>query len=163
MASSLYSAVMTGVFFLLTQEGPKSPQDAAWMRLDAKSALEKRRQFLSSERPPGLLDRIEEKGDGFFVEFVWAFRSAFAREKSGEAFALEQRLGDVERGAGYAKGVSGVHDRPSFFLYAAQHLVLDLDHVVRIEERTVVKERFSDGGRAGEDLWPYLSPKYCAI
>jgi len=119
------------------------------MRLDAKSALEKRRQFLSSERPPGLLDRIEEKGDGFFVEFVWAFRSAFAREKSGEAFALEQRLSDVERGAGYAKGVSGVHDRPSFFLYAAQHLVLDLDHVVRIEERTVVKERVGHVARAG--------------
>lgn len=121
------------------------------MRLDAKTAIEKRRQFLSRKRPAGLLDRIEEKGDRFFVEFVWTFRSALAREKSGQAFALEQCLGDVKRGSGYAKGVGGIDDRAAFFLDAAQHLVLDLDHIVRIEERTVVKERFGHvaGARMG--------------
>lgn len=69
------------------------------MRLDAKSALEKRCQFLSSERPPGLLDRIEEKGDGFFVEFVWAFRSAFARSLNRFLLAACSRF---ERAAGVA-------------------------------------------------------------
>ena len=121
------------------------------MRLDARTALEKRGQFFSRERPAGLPDRIEEKGDRFFVEFVRTFRSAFAREKSGQAFALEQCLGDVERRPGYAKGVGGVDDRAAFFLDAAQHLVLDLDHVVRVEERTVLKKRIGHvaGARMG--------------
>lgn len=118
------------------------------MRLDARAAHEKRRQFFSREHPAGLLDRIEKKGDRFFVEFVRTFRSALAREKSGQAFAFEQCLGDVKRGSGYAKGVSGVDDRAAFFPDAAQHLVLDLNHVVRVEERTVVKKRVGHVARA---------------
>ena len=132
----------------MPQERTKSPQDAAWMRLDARAALEKRRQFFSRKHPAGLLDHIEKKGDRFFVEFVRTFRSAFAREKSGQAFALEQCLGDVKRGSGYAKGVGGVDNRAPFFLDAAQHLVLDLDHIVRVEEGAVVKKSVGHVARA---------------
>ena len=119
------------------------------MRLDATALCQKRRQLLALEHPPGLSYSLEENGQCFVVELVRSLRSALARQQPRKAFALEHLLCDIEDGPGQAKGLSGFHHRTTFFLDASQHLVLDLDQIVWIEERAVEKEGIDDSLRMG--------------
>src|SRR5262249_426075 len=111
------------------------------MHLDATPLEQNRRQLLAFEHPSSLLNSRDEDSHRFVVELVGLFRSALAWQQSWQTLALEQCLSDIENRARHAKGLGSLHNRTPILLDAAQHLVLDLHQIVRIEERTVAKER----------------------
>lgn len=111
------------------------------MHLDATPLEQKRRQLLAFEHPSSLLNSLDEDSHRFVVELVGLFRSALAWQQSWQTLALEQCLSDIENRARHAKGLGSLDNRTPILLDAAQHLVLDLHQIVRIEERTVAKER----------------------
>jgi hypothetical protein len=82
-------------------------------------------------------------------QFVPAVRAPLARQQAGQARAAKGPLGLIKRRAGQTKGRRGAPDRLLIDLHLAQHLVLDLDEIVRIEELAVAEERMSDRPGAG--------------
>jgi len=77
-------------------------------------------------------------------QLVRATRSRLVRQKSGQTFAVEGRLRLVERLSGEAKRARDGRHRLVIDTHATQHLVLDLEQVVRVEERVVGEERIGD-------------------
>ena len=124
------------------------------MRLDATALRQNRRQLLAFEHPSSLLYSLEQDGHRFVVELVGPLWSALARQQPWQALALEQLLSDIEDRAGQTKGLGRLHHCTTLLLDAAQHLVLDLHQIVRIEECAVAKERIghSLGVRVGGAL-----------
>ena len=76
-----------------------------------------------------------------------AVRSRLLRDQSSEAIPFECGLGLIERRPRQPGFVSGAADRDLFGFDSSQHLVLDLDQVVGIEEAAVLKQ--SGGDRFG--------------
>src|SRR5262249_51344361 len=103
------------------------------MHLDATPVEQKRRQLLAFGHPSSLLYSLDEHSHRLAVELVGPFRPALAWQQSRQTLALEHRLGDIEDRARQPKGLGGLYHRTTFLLNAAQHLVLDLRQIVRIE------------------------------
>src|SRR5215469_1292168 len=116
------------------------------MHLDATPLEQKRRQLL-------------------VFELVGLFRSALAWQQSWQTLALEQCLSDIENRARHTKGLGSLHNRTTFLLDAAQHLVFDLNQIVRIEECTVAKESigYSLGMRMAGTLCAQGLPTACML
>src|SRR5712691_8622711 len=117
------------------------------MRLYATALRQKRRQLLAFEHPSSLLYSLEQDSHRFVVELVGPLRPALAWQQSRQALALEQCLSDIEDRAGQTKCLGCLHHRTIFLLDAAQHLVLDLHQIVRIEERALLEERIGNSLR----------------
>ena len=90
---------------------------------------------------------------------------ALARHQPWQALALEQLLSDIEDRAGQAKGLGRLHHWTALLLDAAQHLVLDLHQIVRIEECAVAKKRIAHslGARVGGTLCAQGRPTTLAL
>ena len=117
------------------------------MHFDTTALRQKRRQLLALGHPPSRLYSLEQDSHRFVVELVGPLRPALVRKQSRQAFALEHRLSDIEDRARQAKGLGRLHHSTALLLDAAQHLVLDLHQIVRIEERAVAKERIGNSLR----------------
>ena len=86
-----------------------------------------------------------QDGEVLFGELVRSLRSALAGQQAGQALAIEQLSRDIINRPRQPKGFCRLHHRTAVLFDAAQHLVLDLDQVVRIEECTLAKERIRHG------------------
>jgi len=75
----------------------------------------------------------------FLPQLVSGSRSPFVWQQTGETRLLKSCLCLIERGSREAKRFGGLADRLLVDLYLAQHLVLDLQQVFRIEELAVSK------------------------
>ena len=135
------------------------------MHLDATPLTQERCQLLAFEHPSSLLYSLDEDSHRFVVELVRPFRPALAWQQSRQALALEQCLSDIEDRAGQTKGLGRLYHRTTFFLDAAQHLVLDLHQIVRIEECAVAKERiaYTLGMRMAGALCAQGLPTTCTL
>src|SRR5262249_58556461 len=81
-----------------------------------------------------------ENRDG---KLVSALGAPLVGQQSGQAALLEAHLRLVKRRPGEAKFARGFRNRPLFHADLAQHLVLDLQQVVGIEEVAGLKEWMS--------------------
>ena len=120
--------------------------DAARVHLNLESFPDGIGQLLRSQGSiRGLLLRNEPHHFG--SQFVAALRAALVRKQAEESVLLKGCLRLIERGARKPAGVCGLADRALVDVNLAQHLVLDLDQVVGIEEAAVLKQRIGNGFR----------------
>ena len=97
-------------------------------------------------------------------QFVATLRAAFVRKQAEYAVPLKRRLSLIERWTREAEGLRGLADRTPVDVNLAQHLVLDLQQVVGIEEVAVVKQRMGDGLRTRvEDRETYFYLAHCTL
>ena len=85
--------------------------------------------------------------DYLLGQFVTLFGPAFVRNQAGQPRLLEGCLRLIKRRPGKAERCRRLADRVPVFLDATQHLVLDLNQVVGVEELAVVKELVVDSVR----------------
>jgi hypothetical protein len=117
----------------------QSSVERAGMNRDSKMASDRlRRSFAPADILPAVptLDEVEN----FLGALVVAPRSARARQQSGNAFLLERLIGDIEGLPADAKRFGHLADRAPLDAVAAQHFVLDLHTVARIEEVVLADE-----------------------
>jgi hypothetical protein len=133
----------SAAFFLMTQQ---AAFDASRMDLGPETLLEQAGQFRD---PDGrlFLAGLDEESQDLVVQLVRLLGAAFVGHQAGEPTLLEgfQRL--IERGPGEAESRRGARHRVTLALYAAPHLVLDLDQIPGIEEAVLGKLRIGDGAR----------------
>ena len=77
------------------------------------------------------------------------FRASFLGEKTGQAIRLKGSHGLIEGNAGESKLLCRIDDRHAIDTDPSQHLVLDQQQVVRIEEFAVAKKWVDDSRRLG--------------
>jgi|SRR5947209_7450247 len=113
------------------------------MHLHREALLNGLGQLFGSER--GIFGALlEDKNHHFAGQLVPALRTPFVRKQAEYSVLLKRRLRLVERGAREAEDQRGFADGVLVDVNLAQHLVLDLQQVVGIEEVAVLKEGMSD-------------------
>ena len=113
------------------------------MNLNAKPFLNGLGQLFGSKRRI-LGSLVENKIHYFAGQLVPSLRAAFVREQAKHPVLLKCRLRLVEGGAGESESVRGFADGLLIHVNLAEHLVLDLQKVVGVEEIAVLKQRVSD-------------------
>ena len=130
-------AVGSASFFFLPRQ---SALDAAWMNRNAELFLNRGSQLSYAQRGlfgSGLLHIAEHFGR----QLVRSPRPTFFGNQTGQSLSLKIQLGLIVGRARKSKGGSRLTDRLLLDLHAAQHLVLDLDQVVGIEELVLMEQR----------------------
>jgi hypothetical protein len=92
--------------------------------------------------------RIDDELQHRRGELVGAVGTGLVRDQRGQATLLEGRLGLVERRTRETTGLGRFGDRALVDADQSQHLVLDLQHVVGIEEFVALEQRVNDAARA---------------
>src|SRR6266568_5517820 len=117
---------------------PQAPLNAARIHLNPESLLDGLDQLFRSERR--IFDSLlGDKLHHLVGEFVSRLRTAFLRKQAGYSVLLKRRLCLVERGARETEGTRRLADGVLVDVNLTQHLVLDLQQVVGIEEIAVLK------------------------
>jgi hypothetical protein len=122
--------------------------DASRVNLDIEIRLYKSCQLNETERRI----RHSHGSNGlhhFRYQFVATSGAALQRHQACQASLLEGCVGLVKRGPRKSEHVCRLGNRPVIDMYLSEHLVLDLKHVVRIEETAVPEQRMLDILRAG--------------
>src|SRR6185437_13913096 len=98
--------------------------------------------FGRKRRILGLL--LDHKIHYFAGQLVPSLRATFVREQAEHTILLKSRLRLVEGGARKSESARSFADGLLIHVNLAEHLVLDLQQVVRIEEIAVLKQRVSN-------------------
>src|SRR2546421_4936280 len=93
--------------------------------------------------------RLFEPVDDLVGELVRPLRSGTLGQQPGHPARLENRLSLVEGRSREAEVGGHLADRLALLAAPTQHLVLDLDHVARVEEQIAGRE-----GGVADRLWP---------
>jgi hypothetical protein len=126
---------------------PQLPLDAAGMNLHAEALADPLGQLIGTDTRIGgarLRDELQHR----WGELVAGMRSGLVGNQASQAPLLECLLGLVERRAREPTGLGGLADRSLVDIDQSQHLVLDLQQVVGIEELAAREQRVRDATRA---------------
>jgi hypothetical protein len=131
---------LSGVFF----HASHGALEAARVDVEPKASVNPGQQRPDAERRV-LRALRHHKGHHGVVEFVGAVWPAFSRHQTGDSPLLEGGLGLIERRARDPKRVGGArHGRP-LDVHLAEHFVLHLHEIPRIEKVVRGKQRGLDG------------------
>lgn len=109
-----------------------------------KPFLDPVHQFRQSNR--GLfLARLANEGKNLLGELVCLLGTAFVWDQAGKAILLEGRLSLVKRGSRKTEARRRIGNGLAFGPHPAQHLVIDLNQIPRIEELVLKKQLVADG------------------
>jgi len=117
--------------------------NAARMHLNSKPLLNGLGQLFGGE-PRILGSLLDHKIHYFAGQLVPSLRATFVREQAEHPVLLKCRLRLVEGGARESESMRSFADGLLIHVNLAEHLVLDLQEVVGIEEIAVLKQRVSD-------------------
>jgi len=122
--------------------------DTSWVNFDAEAFLNPVSQIRQSN---GwfLLAHLPNECEDFLGELVRLLGTALVWHQTGKTVLLESRLCLIERWPRKTEVCRGIGHGLSFGPHPAQHLVLDLDQIARIEEIVLKKQLVADGLRAG--------------
>jgi hypothetical protein len=83
---------------------------------------------------------LEEEIDDGVGELVGVSRAWALRDQARQAGAVVERLGLIEHGTGKPERLGDRGDRGPLDVNAAEHLVLDLHEIARVEELAAVEQ-----------------------
>jgi hypothetical protein len=122
---------------------PQGPFDRARVNGQAKTGSDALGKSGRPQRRIGEPFLAHEGHDGI-VHFVSAARAPLTRKKTRQASPLEGRPCLVDRRPRKSEILCGAANRFAVDPNAPEHLILDLDQIVRVEETILVKEFVSD-------------------
>ena len=122
---------------------PEPPLDAARMNPHTEVVLDLLHQFLGRQRRRGA-SRLDQELHDIGGQIVGPPRCSFPRGQAGQAPSLEGGLGLIEGRAGETEGGRCLTHRLVFDPRLAQHLVLHLQQVPRVEEIAVLEQGVGD-------------------
>ena len=119
------------------------PLNAARMYLNPETFLNSLGQLFWTEC--GVFgSQLKDKIHHFAGQLVSSLRTTLVRKQAEDSVLLEGRLRLVEGGAREPEGACRFADGVAVHVNLAQHLVLDLQQVVGIEEIAVLKQGVTD-------------------
>lgn len=125
----------------------KLPLDAPGMNLDVEFLLREVAQLREVQRRLRF-SHCEQELHHFRREFVAAPGTSLQRNQPRQPSLFEGGICLIERGARKPKFVGGLGNRPVVDMDLAEHLVLDLNDVVPVEEIAVLEQRMAHTLRA---------------
>lgn len=121
--------------------------DTSWMNLGAEAFLDPFHQVRQSNGR-FFLAHLANECEDLLGELVRLLGTALVWHQAGKTVLLEGRLCLVERWPRKTEVCRRIRHGLSFGPYAAQHLVLDLDQIARIEEILLEEQLVADVFRA---------------
>src|SRR5207249_6604020 len=125
----VYGWLRSAEFFLMAQQ---AAFDTSWMNLGPKAFLDPFHQVRQS-KGRFFLAHLANECEDLVGELVRLLGTALVLHQTGKTVLLEGRLCLVERWPRKTEVCRRIRYGLSFGPHAAQHLVLDLDQIARIE------------------------------
>src|SRR4051812_9828626 len=123
----MYRWPRSTAFFLMAKQ---AAFDTSWMNLCAEAFLDSLHQIRQSNGR-FVLAHLANECENLLGELVRLLGAALVWYQTGETVLLERRLRLIERGPRKAEVRRCIRHRLAFGPDPAQHLVLDLDQIVR--------------------------------
>jgi len=136
--------VQSSAAFFFPQE---LPLDAPGMNLDVEFLLREVAQLREVQRRLRF-SHCEQELHHFRREFVATFGASLQRNQPCQPSSFEGEVCLIEGGSRKPKFVGGLGNRPAVDMDLAEHLVLDLNDVVPVEEIAVLEQRMAHALRA---------------